>query len=120
MATFHDVIVFASGRRGRGAKKIVRYEGRGLVLYGEGKLGKTALRKAISAKMGWRYIFTNLLDALRGANIPKGKMGEMGTHLPKKLGGRSKPCRSIPLYVCRSYLVSARLHSVRKYLKVAP
>ena len=109
MATFHDVIVFAPGRRGWGAKKIVRYEGRGLVLYGDGKLGKTALCKAICAKMGWRYIFTNSLDALRGANIPKGKMGKRELTYPKSLGGAANRIARFP------YMSAARFRLVRVY-----
>ena len=47
------------------------YKARGLVLYGDGEVGKTSMCKALRAHLGAKYIFTNSLDELRHAFVPK-------------------------------------------------
>ena len=47
------------------------YKERGLVLYGDGEVGKTSMCKALCAYLGVKYIFTNSMDELRNAFIPK-------------------------------------------------
>ena len=47
------------------------YKERGLVLYGDGEVGKTSMRKALCAYLGAKYIFTNSMGDLRNAFVPK-------------------------------------------------
>ena len=49
------------------------YKERGLVLYGDGEVGKTSMCKALCAYLGVKYIFTNSMDELRTAFIPKAR-----------------------------------------------
>ena len=55
------------------------YKERGLVLYGDGEVGKTSMCKALCAYLGTKYIFTNSLDELRHAFVPKVRKRKLST-----------------------------------------